>query len=185
MKITKKSFKLTITFDKKDDVWYSGKFLSDGHFLIDLENLPALVECKFPTVEANGLFFTKTPFIIGSGSLGKGSDLFHPDYASMLKHDPEYSPAVRTDLLIDLGGGFGYYRLYQMNNLKITALAEKYSILAEEFGVLQAWSKNGITLVFSDGIPVIGIMPATTEGNRLVEAMEIPLPENVYTEGEI
>ena len=92
----------TITFAAKDTMFFDGTFLSDGHFMVNIET--AGFQIKIQNDEANALYFQRKPFRAdGTGAVYAGAENV-PNAAAVLDaidKDKEYQCATLTNIIID------------------------------------------------------------------------------------
>ena len=108
MKITENRIGMkTITFAAKDTMFFDGTFLSDGHFMVNIET--AGFQIKIQNDEANALYFQRKPFRAdGTGAVYAGADNV-PNAAAVLDaidQDKEYLRASLTNIIIDIDTEF-------------------------------------------------------------------------------
>ena len=91
----------TITFAAKDTMFFDGTFLSDGHFMVNIET--AGFQIKIQNDEANALYFQRKPFRAdGTGAVYAGAENV-PNVAAVLDAiDKEYQCAILTNIVIDV-----------------------------------------------------------------------------------
>ena len=102
MKITEnKAGMKTITFAKNDCMYFDGTFLSDGHFMVNIETAKGFT-VKVQGDEANALYYQRKPFRAdGTGAVYAGAENV-PNAASVLDAiDKEYQCAILTNIVID------------------------------------------------------------------------------------
>ena len=102
MKITEnKAGMKTITFAKDDCMYFDGTFLSDGHFMINIETTEGFT-VKVQNDQANALYFQRKPFRAdGTGAVYAGAENV-PNVAAVLDTlDKEYQCAILTNIIID------------------------------------------------------------------------------------
>ena len=102
MKITEnKAGMNTITFAKYDCMFFDGTFLSDGHFMVNIETAKGF-QIKIQNDEANALYFQRKPFRAdGTGAVYAGAENV-PNVAAVLDTiDKEYQCAILTNIIID------------------------------------------------------------------------------------
>jgi len=128
MKITKdRDGKLTLAFEKKDGIFSKPPFISDGHFLIDLDKCPANV--KLPTNETTAAFINKEEFTKSSDQYFDKTPGCAPAIDEMFKGVKKgYSPALVTNLMLT---GALQPRLIAFNGTRIW-IDNKYSVLFED-----------------------------------------------------
>ena len=93
----------TITFAAKDTMFFDGTFLSDGHFMVNIETAKGF-QIKIQNDEANALYFQRKPFRAdGTGAVYAGAENV-PNAAAVLDaidKDKEYLRAILTNIIID------------------------------------------------------------------------------------
>ena len=101
MKITEnKAGMKTITLTARDTMFFDGTFLSDGHFMVNIET--ASFQIKIQNDEANALYFQRKPFRAdGTGAVYAGAENVPNGAAVLDTIDKEYQCAILTNIIID------------------------------------------------------------------------------------
>ncbi len=103
MKITENKTGIkTITFTARDAMFFDGTFLSDGHFMVNIETAKEF-QIKIQNNEANALYFQRKPFRAdGTGAVYIDTKNI-PNTAEVLRHiGKEYQCATLTNIVIDV-----------------------------------------------------------------------------------